>query len=253
MDIGKYSSLKGCTGRLTVSRIETAPQFLTDCIQKIRNGENFTIVKFGDGEWLNMIATTEYERNCDGNNYFRPLGDELIHSYIYFLQHPTSFIARWPCEYNIEKQLVTDFPCELDKFIFYDIIIHKYPFTPGQVEFFKEIKNSLRQKIYISNEQMVHTLLPFLNIDIGIVTPPINSYVYKDQIINRVLGVAKENCIIMFSCGMASKVFIMHLSRQLQNATFIDVGSSFDGLIRVSRDYNAGGDYKEHLINAYKN
>ena len=58
---------------------------------KIITKENFTLVKFGDGEFRNMISKNEYDHNCDGCNYFEDLGLDLIKAYLYFLQLGMSF------------------------------------------------------------------------------------------------------------------------------------------------------------------
>lgn len=253
MNVEKYRNIKGFQFDNTYhDLINLSKERLEIFIEMLKNNKNFTIAKFGDGEMLNMIATYEGERNCDGNNYFRGLGDELIRSYIYFLCNPNAYICKWHSQiYNIQKEMDNDFKYDSAKFIYYDILTHKIPFRQEQVNFFKTIQKSSRKKIYISHSGMTQALQPILNIDICINIPSVNCYLHINEILKTIRSFIDTNMIIMLSAGMCSKVIIAHLLSSHPENTFLDIGSTFDGLIRGSRDYNSISGYKEILLTTY--
>src|SRR5690606_3785020 len=140
----------------------------------------------------------------------------------------------------IDDAIDEDYKCfydYYDKFLVCDFLIHKLPFEQEQINFFKAIKESTRTKIYISNEMNIKAVDPLLHINIGISIPAVNSYLKKDRIIKKGLEVlAKyENAIVLFSGGMFSKVLIKELSLIYPKHTYIDIGSTFDGIFKVSR------------------
>jgi hypothetical protein len=254
MDVSKYVPLTGSkfdqTARILM---HSAPDKLKAFIDNIQTSKNFNCVKFGDGEWLNMTATNENERNCDGGRYFRALGDDLIRAYIWCLQNENTFVSRWHSQiYAIENALDFDFCKDTSKFVYYDIFTHKLPFMPEQVAFFKAIQSSPRKKIYVSNTHMINKVVPLLNMNIGVCVPQIDCYLHKDTIIQHILSQVDKDCIVLFSCGMASKVLLTDVAKQKPDNTFIDIGSTFDGLVRVSRDYNASPLYRNILLRTYQ-
>ncbi len=113
----------------------------------ILQDKNFILVKFGDGEMRNMISKDENEHNCDNNNYFKELGLDLIRSYIYYLRNNNTYINKWHSHvYEIQDLIEKDNKQYYDheiKFVFYDLLIHKLPFRPDLVNFFRSIKTSI--------------------------------------------------------------------------------------------------------------
>jgi hypothetical protein len=51
---------------------------------------------------------------------------------------------------------------------------------------------------------------------------------------------------------MAAKVFLAIAAQTKPDNTFIDVGSSFDGLVNPSRDYHEIPNYKQLLSQQYE-
>lgn len=230
---------------------------LINFTEMIKNNQNFIIVKFGDGELTNMFSTNEHDHNCDGNNYFKELGTELIEAYIYYLRIPYAYICKWDHVYHIEEKIEEDLKNWFkydDKFLEYNIIIHKLPFKEEQINFFKTIKYSSRKKMYVTNKEMLDALIPIMNIKLGVVIPDRNSYLYKKQIIDlcsQQIEKEPDGLIILFSAGMFSKVLIKELSMKFPKHTYIDIGSTFDGLIKGSRDFNYMPQYKQELLKWY--
>ncbi len=141
-------------------------------------------------------------------------------------------------------------------------------FKPEQVTFFKTIKESKRTKIYISNQAMIDAVFDVLNLSYGIPIPEVNSYLHKDTIMKNVGDIMcdketknfkicdfvdSKNLIFLFSGGMFAKVLIAELSKIYPNNTYIDIGSTFDGLIKGSRIFNNSKEYRDEMMKIYKN
>src|SRR5574343_157330 len=218
-----------------LSLINQASDRLEEFSNRLLHGSNFTIVKFGDGELRNMISNNEHEHNCDGNMYFRGLGDDLIASYIYFLKNESSYICKWHShEYTIQHKMEEDHKSsfnDLRKFVYYDLLIHKMPISIEQLKFFKILKHIKRNKIYISNSDMIDKLSNVLNLTHGFVIPKQNAYLFKGTIFTGLKNLFQNinsPSIVMLSAGMFSKVIIAFLSENFPDNTYLDIGSSFD-------------------------
>lgn len=237
-----------------------AKQKLDSFSDMIRNNENFALVKFHDGEWLTM-TTNGNEMNSFGYNYSRQIGDDLIRSYIFLLCYSRGYIHYWHyTPHKIMLDLVDDFLPSNDKFIYCEATVQKLPFIAGQVEFFKSIQQSSRTKIYVSNIHMTEVLQPILNINHLVVTNHINFYAsdnlfYPEK--ERILAQIKEllcnheNAIVLFSAGLGAKIMITDLVKTHPHNTYLDIGSTFDGLLYASRDYNAVPEYRSTLLSTY--
>lgn len=226
-------------------------KFFTD---KIISEENFSIVKFGDGEFFTMTTTDGSGHNCDGNQYFRELGNDLLESYVYFLNQKDVYICRWANNHKVENELLQSFYiANPEKFIFYNLMNNILPISDELKNFYKTIQTSKREKVYISHSINGNFVNGFLKIDKFVELPNTNSYLYKAQIINKVLPNINRNSLVLISGGMASKVFIKHMHEYMPEATYLDIGSALDGFLnRKNRVWNQIPNYYEDLINAYK-
>lgn len=261
-EVEKYVSLNGEYEDDKHLNLETeSKQRLYEFRDKLRNGENFIMVKFGDGEWRNMIYNDDTLHNCDLCYYYKGLGIDLIQSYIYFLKTKNAYINRWYSHvYDIQDSLENDNKefYNSDKFLYYALIVHTMTednsFKQEQVDFFTELKRSKKNKIYISHIDMIHAVAKIMNINQGISIPLKNSYLEKHKILEfsrNLLSEKPEDNIILVSAGMFAKVLIAILSKEFPKNTFIDIGSTFDGLIRASRDFNGTVEYQQLLLKYY--
>lgn len=260
MDIDKYlkyTQIKIFNGDKWFSKecIDNKISNLNKFSNMIKNNEQFIFVKFGDGEFNNMLSNNENDHNCDYNKYYRELGNQLIKSYIYFLKEEKTYIAKWLNEYELRVVLEKEFlkTNEEDKFIDYDILNNIVPILKEQIEFYNIISNSSRKKLYISNGNMCNIVKKILKVDCCIEIPQNNVFLIKDEIINQIKKEITDNSIIMFSAGMCSKVLIHELSEYNKNATYIDIGSAFDGFVRLSRDWHLVPNYSQIIYESYKN
>jgi hypothetical protein len=232
----------------------------------IYSDEPFVIVKYGDGEFMNMISENESERNCDSCNYYKDLGLDLIASYIHALRTKNVYICSWHLNvYSIQKFIERDNREHLigasSKFLHYDILLHKMPFDPNLIEFFKTIRDYTGPKVYISNKTMIGVVTELLRLTHSIPVAEINCYLKKDDIVKEARGIIRDilgplglrgpRPLILLSAGMFSKVLIQVLCTEFPECTYIDIGSTFDGLVKGTRDFNQEPGYKDALLSAY--
>lgn len=259
-----YKKIKGSIESIGSTSMQVSDDILLDFIDLLESNVNFIIVKYGDGEWLS-VNSEEYETNCDGCHYFKELGYDILRSYIYFLKNNNAYICKWPfVEYYVQVAIDKDYSDYYNpefKFLDYDLLIHKLNtdkyFSDNLISFYKTIKNSTRKKVYVSNPRMISVMKNILNFDTAVPVPEVDSYLQKKCILEElkkcITDVIKDssNIIFLFSAGFCSKVLIYELSSEYPNNTYIDIGSSFDALIKASRDFNKDPYYKELMTNVY--
>jgi len=222
-------------------------------IKKLKTHENFSIVKFGDGEFFTMTTADGCGHNCDGNQYYRELGDDLLDAYAYFLTCREAYICRWANSHKVEDEILkTLYVSDPNKFIFYNLMNNILPISNELKEFYRTIKNSNREKIYISHALNGSFVNKFLNVTKFIELPNVNSYRYKGAFLQNALTQINKDSIVMISGGMASKVFIKHMHAHEPQATYLDIGSALDGFLnRSNRVWNQIPGYYEELTKVY--
>ncbi len=223
--------------------------------EKLNNCSNFIAVRYGSDDFQTMISTNENSINVDNCSNFKKLCSDLLKSYIYFLKNDNAYIlSKSKIGYLVEDDLKNKNKIS-SNMLYSDILLNKLPVNKYQLDFYKTLKKSNRMKIYISNISMINALIPVLNISYGIIVPEINCYTSKKivtmQIIDLIKKINKDNLIFLFSAGSCSNIIVHEISKLYPNNTYIDIGSSFDGLIRKSRDFNGTVEYQEELIKCY--
>lgn len=234
---------------------------LTRFINDINVSNNFCIVRFGDGEFMNIYNTlingSEKLHNCDHCYYYNPLGRSLKEAYEYFLNRDHLYIMIWLKVHQIEVELNNGLI--INNFISNDLILNRYEdlviHDTLKQQFFKSIIRSNRHKIYVSNINNVRHIAPLLKVNRYVFTPERNAYLYDYRIYNNIIKEleGRENVIILFSIGTYTKYLIYQLHKMFKNKhTFIDLGTSFDGLFKKNRDYNSDNRYHELIKKIYK-
>jgi len=175
---------------------------IEDYTDRIKNNENFTFVKRGDGEIACMNG--EKGANCDNHPYSEELGQKLLESFE--LLKGNAEIAEW------------------DNQKFYNTFLHRTDNDLEKVrDFWVTVKNSPRRKFFIGPERLKGAS-DFLNAEF-IEVPLVNAFEYLKTIS---FEGPDENDIWIFSCGMPAKWLIAQLSLHEESFTCIDAGSSFD-------------------------
>jgi glycosyltransferase involved in cell wall biosynthesis len=180
--------------------VKTKLDIYTD---KIKNNENFTFVKRGDGEIACMTQTTG--ANCDGHPYTKELGDKLKESFE-FLKDKADIV-----EWNDQKN--------------YNVLLHRKDNDLEKLRnFWMTIKESPRRKMFIGPERL-HGVVDFLKIDEFYPVPEVNAFEFLK---GTAVTAVEDNDIWILSCGMPAKWVIAELIKKNPNITCIDAGSSFD-------------------------
>lgn len=193
---------------------------LWDMASKIRNNENFSFVKCGDGEMLAMLGAKG--ANCDGQEYSDKLATALKAAYKSFSGDPDVKITRWKLP-GMEKE-IANFEEELGIKMTedHDLLMNRVgEITREHYNFWKEIKNSNRRKVFVGPERLTN-VMKFLNIDEMKVIPQSNAFDYKMDFY------PDNDEIWIFSGGMAAKTWIAEVLNFNPNVTCIDAGSAFD-------------------------
>jgi glycosyltransferase involved in cell wall biosynthesis/tetratricopeptide (TPR) repeat protein/precorrin-6B methylase 2 len=187
--------------------------------EKIKNNDNFSFVKMGDGEIMAMTGTEG--KNCDGQEYTEKLQKELKEAYKLMAIKENVFITKWKLGMNeeiasLEKEL--GIKCSAD----HDLLLNRnFELTSYHFNFWKAIKESQRKKIFVGPKKL-KGVVKFLNIDEFVEIPDKNAFDFKPKI------KTEKNAIIIFSAGLAGKVWIGKLLNNNNDITCIDAGSSFD-------------------------
>tara|TARA_B100000886_G_scaffold322625_1_gene265772 strand:+ start:138 stop:1055 length:918 start_codon:yes stop_codon:yes gene_type:complete len=202
--------------------------------KKFLLNENFTFVKYGDGELICMIGGKG--ENCDYHPYSEKLKDELIKSFSNLFQNfDDVYLAEW--EDNLIKTR-EEFISSNDfhpKYADYECFLTLDSNLKDRklLDFYKLLKNSERKKVFIGPKKLTN-VKGMLNIDEFINVPIINAYSEYESVINELknIGVEKDNIYIL-CCSMMSCVVCSDLKKLNSEITILDIGSGFDPIFGV--------------------
>lgn len=206
---------------------------------KIIKGENFSFVKFGDGEIICMMGAYQpgVDFNCDNHPYSVELGDKLLDAWNFLNDRDNIFIAEWDCfeninndndvreRYEYQKKLYSS-----SKFMFvnYEILLQT-SLSESKFNFYKAIKYSNRKKIFVGPSRLSGTV-DFFNMNLMIEIPIENAFSSYDNTIKQLYNEIVDDCILIFTCGMPAKSFIHKSIDYNNNITCLDMGSGLDPL-----------------------
>lgn len=240
--------------------INLSPLPLAFLVDHIRRREQFSLVRFGDGEW-NAIAKVK-GKNCDGHTYFEDLGDALAltltqprtGNYFYCLgpkasRGMQSQVSRWLAAYA-------------PALTFYDSEAMVNASVKGQLYPFVQALNHKRI-VFVGGPHLSrlweHGLMrqPIAHL----ITPTVNAWTARTVIelaVRREMQTTNPNRkpdVILFSAGMVSKVLIHQIAPELEARGIIglDTGSLWDYACGVdSRSYarRMTTEHKAELVHA---
>ena len=197
-------------------------QFLSELKFKLLNHIPFAFSRWGDGEWFTVEQNKPGEANCDGNTYYKDLGEKLKN------------IALVPQPYYMGHQHGTNNKIYPQNWVNSDIL-HDLSIERGLNEIF-DVFNQIHI-VYIGNESL--SSLPFINEFIEI--PYNNVWTQYKEVLNLIKSKIEtgKHKVFLFSAGMASNAFIHDLCQYDKNNTFMDASSAFDPYVgRNSRGYH---------------
>lgn len=215
--------------------------------KKIKNNENFSFIKMGDGEILAMSGVSG--SNCDGQKYTKELAKALKSAYKKIGKIDNVLITKWKLGMNIERvafEKELGIKCEAD----HDLLLNRIDGpTPYHFNFWKAIKDSDRRKIFVGPARL-KGVINFLSVDEFVEIPQKDAFSFKPNIS------VSDNDIVLFSAGLASKVWISEIISD--KITCIDCGSAFDPIfIGRTRTKQAPQkilfEFYRDLLNMYSN
>jgi hypothetical protein len=214
----------------------------------INNNNNFSFIKFGDGELYCMMGAPG--QNCDKHPYSPELGNKLIDAWNFFSDTNIKniYIAEWgdqpgsfgmpqyarPVQnlnnpvFSFLQHILSHRQHHNFNFVNYEILMH-HTVSEHKYNFFKCIKESNRKKIFVGPERL-HRVQQFLNKHVHIPIPILNSFGAYDTILSRCLEETENNAIFIFCGSLPSKSLIHKILQNNSNVTCLDAGSSFDPL-----------------------
>ncbi len=218
---------KKCPHKLSIkSEEKVGIDFFT---KKILNNENFTFVKYGDGELLCMIGGKG--ENCDHHPYSQKLGKLLEISFVKLLKlYDDVYLAEWVDNLVKTRESYIHVNGLKPKFADYEcfLTLEENLNDKKLFNFLKLIKNSKRKKIFVGPKKL-REATQMLNIDHYVEVPIVNAFSDYENVFDKIMkyGVDDNNVYIL-CCSMMSCLICSDLKEINKNITLLDVGSGLD-------------------------
>ncbi len=203
-------------------------------IKKMIKNENFTFVKYGDGELLCMIGVDG--KNCDDHPYSLELKKLLEISFVKLLRfYDDVFLADWEDNLVKTRSSYLNVNNLSPKFADYDsfLTIKENINDEKLLNFYKLLKQSDRKKILVGPKKL-EPVIEMLNINHFVEVPIKNAFSeYKNisSLINDI-GV-QDDSIYILCCSMMSCLICSDLKEKNTNITILDVGSGLDPIFSI--------------------
>lgn len=201
---------------------------------KIKNNENFSFTKFGDGELKCIFGFHDGEENCDRHPYTKELGELLKVALEKMARRADVFIGDWTGWAEDEFSQLRDdhLNCKglIPNYLYYELLLTHDSLNHNLRTLLESIKNSKRKKIFIGPNKL-NGIKNLLNVDEIIIAPETNSFSkYKEIKENAVKSIQKD-AIFLFSFGFSSKILTSDLLSLNKEITILDFGSGFDPIL----------------------
>ena len=207
--------------------------------KKIMYGENFTFVKYGDGEIICMIGGTG--KNCDDHPYSKKLGSLLERSFVKLLRYYDDvYLADWVDNLVKTRESYVNTNNLNPKFADYEcfLTLDENLNDNKLVKFYKLIKNSKRKKIFVGPKKL-KDVSAMLNINKFIEVPLINAFSEYDNVLSQLKNYGvDDNNIYILCCSMMSCLICSDLKEINKKITLLDIGSGFDPIFEKKQDQN---------------
>jgi len=187
-------------------------QTITKFTEKLRNKEPFSFIKIGDD--CVFCINGQEGTNAELHPYSPELSKHMREAYDYMLKQEDVYVAEW----------------NNPKLTFFDaLLLHEDEYlTEDLKEFYRLLKDDPRPKYYFARERMKPACDVFKMTFAEVPYP--NSYAHYKEVMAKVKEIAKPRVIILFSCGMLSKIMTYECHKICKDMTVIDLGSAFDPL-----------------------
>lgn len=187
-------------------------------VDKLKNGEHFSLARYGDGELYCMWG--KKGQNSNGCRYSVELRQALHES----MRHAgdSTFI------YGLQRVLPSDRERAESEYPvnWYDSEIFGEAVASGTL--FPLIEQLRKMKVtIIGNESISDVTKDILGWDAMVYVPQSNAFEHRERVIKSIRGNEEKSDVFLFSCGMAANAFIGELHGQI-DGWLIDLGHIWD-------------------------
>lgn len=183
-------------------------------VDKLRNGEKFSLARYGDGEMLCMWG--KQGANSNGCRY----SPELRSALFYSMKHkddPTFIYGMQRVLPKDKERIENEYP-DID---WHDTEIFSEAVANGELyPLIEQLRKMRTVAIYKRNPSRIIGCIA------NYITPPFDSYDKRDEIIEFIKNNPAD--VYLFSCGMAANAIISELHGTV-DSWLIDVGHIWDG------------------------
>jgi hypothetical protein len=225
-DVKQYLEKKYPNELLIDSQEKVGIDFFT---KKMLNNENFTFVKYGDGEILCMIGGKG--ENCDHHPYSEKLRKELEKSFVKLLRlYDDVYLAEWVDNLVKTRESYINVNGLKPKFADYEcfLTLKENLNDKKLVNFYTLLKNTKRKKIFVGPKKL-KKVTTMLEIDNFVEVPIINAFSDYDRVMDELAHIGiNDNNIYILCCSMMSCLICSDLKEINKKITLLDVGSGLD-------------------------
>lgn len=212
---------------------------LDDLNTLIEGGDEFRLVRYGDGEWICMLGVNPYggdpDRNCDGHYYFEDLSDALRNSLekprkdtLYGMQHLSLMILGDSIQKYIKKHC--------PGITWYDSDILHHANEHEKLGSFIDVVRQ-RETVFVGPSHL-DRIVEFLHADAFLRIPNVDCWRVRDQLLVKVKEMSKhfENPLFLMSASMMTNNIIHKYEGR---GSFVDCGSIWEPHCgRTTRGYH---------------
>ena len=206
-----------------------------DIRDMIRNGENFSFSRFGDGEWAAILGVDG--KNCDGHKYYADMGEELGDI---LRRRQTYRIAMQPKAMRDMAQLIAGWCVGARCKIVWDDadVLHNASQEGKLLALCDDLKG--RDVILVGPPHHKGLKDKYFRVKHHVVVPDEDVWPKFDEIFYEIDGCVKENDVVLISMSMPSCILIDKLARKYcDTITCIDCGSVWEPYLgRCNRKYH---------------
>ncbi len=225
-DVKQYLEKKYPNELLIDSQEKVGIDFFT---KKMLNNENFTFVKYGDGEILCMIGGKG--ENCDHHPYSEKLKKELEKSFVKLLRlYDDVYLAEWVDNLVKTRESYINVNGLKPKFADYEcfLTLKENLNDKKLLNFYTLLKKTKRKKIFVGPKKL-KKVTTMLGIDNFVEVPIINAFSDYDRVMDELVHIGvNDNNIYILCCSMMSCLICSDLKEINKKITLLDVGSGLD-------------------------
>lgn len=210
-------------------------------VDKLKNGEKFSLARYGDGEMLCMWG--KKGGNSNGCRYSPELREALLDSMKY--KDDSSFI------YGMQRVLPRDrerFENEYPDIEFYDTEIFSEAVANGELyPLIEQLKKM--DVVVISNIEAIQGFVNATSDKLRfkyIVTPKSNTFDMQEELVKVINGLNDKPRIYLFSIGMAANAIIGELHGKIDGC-LVDLGHIWDPFVGLMSRCDLEGKTKEDI------